>query len=99
MEITIHSIHFDISEKLEKYIQKKTKHLAKISDDAAIADITLKIVKPETNANKDAAIKLIVPGHEFFVQQVADTFEEAIDRGVDSLERKVIKFKEKQAGI
>jgi putative sigma-54 modulation protein len=97
MEITIHSIHFETSQQLEAFIQKKVGRLAKFNDGVFSADVTLKVVKPETNTNKDAAIKLFAPGREFFAQEVADTFEEAIDNCVDKLERQVLKFKEKQS--
>ncbi|GHV59315.1 RNA polymerase subunit sigma-54 [Bacteroidia bacterium] len=97
MKITIHSIHFEASNQLEAFIQKKVSRLVKFYDGLSLADITLKVVKRETNANKDAAVKLFAPGHEFFVQEVADTFEEAIDNCVDKLERQVLKVKEKQS--
>ncbi|MDR0683151.1 MAG: ribosome-associated translation inhibitor RaiA [Dysgonamonadaceae bacterium] len=96
MEITIHSIHFEASKQLEAFIRKKVTRLSKFNDGVLRADVSLKVIKPETNANKDASIKLFSPGHDFFVQEVADTFEEAIDRCVDKLERQVVKFKEKQ---
>ncbi len=84
-------------DKLEKFITKKVSHLAKFNDEVFIADVSLKVIKPESNANKDASIKLFSPGREFFVQEVADTFEEAVDKCVDKLERQVLKFKEKQS--
>jgi putative sigma-54 modulation protein len=95
MEITIHSIHFETSKQLEAFIQKKVNRLAKFHESVSLADVTLRVVKPETNANKDAAVKLFAPGHEFFAQEIADTFEEAIDKCVVKLERQVVKFKEK----
>ncbi|MDR0412820.1 MAG: ribosome-associated translation inhibitor RaiA [Dysgonamonadaceae bacterium] len=97
MEITIHSIHFEASKQLETFIQKKVGRLSKFNDGVSRADVTLKVVKPESNANKDASIKLFSPGRDFFGQEVADTFEEAIDRCVEKLERQVLKFKEKQS--
>jgi putative sigma-54 modulation protein len=96
MEIRINAIHFETSEKLEQFINKKVSRLAKYNDEVSIADVLLKVVKPESNANKDASIKLFSPGREFFAQDVADTFEEAIDNCVEKLERQVLKFKEKQ---
>jgi putative sigma-54 modulation protein len=95
MEITIHSIHFETSTQLEGFIRKKVSRLAKFHDGVSLADVTLKVVKPESNANKDVAIKLFAPGHEFFAQETADTFEESVDKCVNKLERQVLKFKEK----
>ncbi|MDR1737258.1 MAG: ribosome-associated translation inhibitor RaiA [Candidatus Symbiothrix sp.] len=95
MEITIHSLHFEASQQLETFIRKKINKLEKFYDGIATADITLKVVKPETNDNKDASVKLL-PGSEFFAQEVANTFEEAIDRCASKLERQLIKAKEKR---
>jgi putative sigma-54 modulation protein len=96
MEITIQAIHFEASKQLEAFIQKKVKRLAKFHDGVYSADVSLKVVKPETNENKDASVKLFTKGHDFFVEEIADTFEEAIDKCVNKLERQVVKFKEKR---
>jgi putative sigma-54 modulation protein len=96
MEITIHSIRFEASKQLEAFIQKKVSRLAKYNDGVFLADVTLKVVKPEANTNKDASVKLFAPGREFFAQEVADTFEAAVDQCVDKLERQVVKSKKKQ---
>ena len=43
-------------------------------------DVTLKVVKPETSNNKEAAVKLTIPQKEaLFASKIADTFEEAVD--------------------
>jgi putative sigma-54 modulation protein len=96
MEITINAIHFETSNQLEAFIQKKISRLSKFNNDISVVDVTLKVIKPETNANKDASVKFSVPGNDFFAQEVADTFEEAIDNCVEKLERQIIKAKEKQ---
>jgi putative sigma-54 modulation protein len=95
MEITIRSIHFESSQKLEDFIQKKVSRLAKFNDSVHLAEVSLKVVKPETNENKDASVKLFSKGHEFFAQEVANTFEEAVDKCVEKLERQIVKYKEK----
>jgi len=96
MEITIQAIRFEGSKKLESFIRKKVNRLSKFNEDVLSADVTLKVVKPETNDNKDASIKLRLSGTEMFAQEVADTFEEAIDKCINKLERQVVKHKEKQ---
>ncbi|GHT75869.1 RNA polymerase subunit sigma-54 [Bacteroidia bacterium] len=96
MEITIQAIHFEASQQLEAFIQKKVGRLAKFNDNISLAEVSLKVVKPESNENKDALIKVFAPGHEFFAQEVSNTFEEAIDKCVAKLERQVVKTKEKQ---
>jgi len=96
MEIAIQSIHFESSKKLEVFIQKKVSRLSRFNDDVHSADVTLKVVKPETNDNKDASIRLHLSRTDLFAQETADTFEEAIDKCVNKLERQVVKHKEKQ---
>ena len=53
MEVRIQSIHFDASEKLEAFIQKKAEKLEKFCDDIKKVEVSLKVVKPETAMNKD----------------------------------------------
>ena len=59
--------------------------------------MTLKVVKPETAMNKEAAIKLLVPNaDDLFASKVADTFEEAVDLAIDALDRQLVKIKDKK---
>jgi putative sigma-54 modulation protein len=96
MEITIQAIHFEASQQLEAFIQKKVSRLSKFNDNLFRADVSLKVIKPETNENKDASVKLFTKGRDFFAEETADTFEEAIDKCVAKLARQVVKFKEKK---
>ena len=56
----------------------------------------MKVVKPETAVNKEVNVKVSVSGKELFAQEVCDTFEEGIDKSVESLTRQLSKNKEKQ---
>ncbi|MFV0391457.1 MAG: ribosome hibernation-promoting factor, HPF/YfiA family [Paludibacteraceae bacterium] len=95
MKLNIQSVNFDSSEKLEAYIEKKAKKIVKIFDDIMTMDIFLKVVKPETATNKQAEIKAVAPGVDFFASKTCDTFEEAVDLGLEAIEKQVIKYKEK----
>ena len=79
MEVRIQAIHFDATEKLQDFIQKKTAKLEKYCDDINKVEVSLKVVKPETAMNKEASIKVLVPNGEFFAEKVSDTFEESVD--------------------
>ncbi|MDY2641072.1 MAG: ribosome-associated translation inhibitor RaiA [Mediterranea sp.] len=96
MEVRIQSIHFDASEQLQSFIQKKTAKLEKYYDDIKKVEVSLKVVKPETAENKEAGVKVIVPNGELYANKICDTFEEAIDVCVDALEKQLVKYKEKQ---
>lgn len=96
MEIRIQAIHFDASTQLESFIQKKVVKLSQYYDDIIAAEVTLKVVKPETAQNKEAGIKLLVPKtDDIFSCKIADTFEEAVDLAVDALIKQLQKMKEK----
>ena len=97
MEVKIKAIHFDATTKLEEFINKKAQKLARRNEAIATFEVTLKVVKPETSMNKEAAIKLTVPNaDELYASKVADTFEEAVDLTIDALDRQLVKLKEKK---
>ena len=96
MEVRIQSIHFDASEQLRSFIQKKVAKLEKYYDDIKTVEVSLKVVKPETAENKEAGVKVIVPNNQFYVSKIRDTFEEAVDLNVEALEKQLVKYKEKQ---
>lgn len=96
MEVRIQSIHFDASEQLQAFVQKKAVKLEKYYDDIKKVEVSLKVVKPETAGNKDAGVKLLVPNDELYANKVCDTFEEAIDLCLEALEKQLVKYKEKQ---
>ncbi len=95
MEIKIQSIHFDATEKLQAFIEKKIAKLEKSYEDIKKVEVQLKVVKPATAQNKEVSITVAVPGTTLFVEKVSDTFEESIDLGVDSMRVQLQKFKEK----
>ncbi len=95
MEIKIKSIHFDATDQLKAFIEKKVEKLAKTYEDIQNTEVQLKVVKPATAMNKEASLSVAVPGNKFFVEKTCDTFEEAVDQCVDSMKVQLTKFKEK----
>lgn len=95
MEIRIQDVHFDATEALKSFIHKKVSKLDQYYDGILSAEVTLKVVKPETAANKEAQIRLAVAGQDLFASKTSDTFEESIDADVDALQKQLMKFKEK----
>ena len=96
MDINVKTIKFDATDKLQEFIQKKVGKLDKYCNDIRKVEVSLKVVKPETAVNKEVALKMSLSGKELFAQEVCDTFEEGIDKSVDSLIRQLSKYKEKQ---
>lgn len=96
MEVRIQSIHFDATEQLQAFIQKKVAKLEKFYDDIKLVEVSLKVVEPETAENKEAGVKVVVPSGELYANKVKDTFEEAVDESVEALSKQLLKYKEKQ---
>ena len=95
MEINVKSIHFDATEKLQAFIDKKVAKLQKSFEDIQKVEVQLKVVKPATAQNKEVGLTVTVPGTTLYVEKVSDTFEESVDLGVDSMRVQLQKFKEK----
>lgn len=95
MDVRIQSIHFDATERLESFIQKKVSKLEQYYDGIIAAEVALRVVKPETVQNKQASIRLVIKNNDCFAEKISDTFEEAVDDTVAALEKQLIKVKEK----
>ena len=95
MEIKIQSIHFDATEKLQDFIEKKVAKLEKTFEDIKTAEVQLKVVKSATSQNKETRLTVSVPGQTLFVEKTCDTFEEGVDLCVDAMKVQLTKFKEK----
>lgn len=95
MEVKIQSIHFDATEKLQAFIEKKTAKLEKSFEDIQKVEVQLKVVKPATALNKETSMTVSVPGNTLFVEKTCDTFEEGIDLCIDAMRVQLAKFKEK----
>ncbi|MCM1368986.1 MAG: ribosome-associated translation inhibitor RaiA [Candidatus Amulumruptor caecigallinarius] len=94
MEAKIKAIHFDVTDKLVNFINKKIDKLSRRFEAMTEAEVTLKVVKPETSMNKEASVKLLVPpAADLFASKTADTFEEAIDLCLNALETQLEKIK------
>ena len=97
METKIKAIHFDISEKLTSFINKKIDKLTRRYPNVMSAEVSLRVVKPETALNKEAIVSLIVPQEpDQVATKTADTFEEAIDLCMEALDRQLEKVKNKK---
>ena len=96
MNIQVNTVHFTADQKLTDFINKKVSKLDTYFEGIISAEITMKVVKPETANNKVAEIKLSIPGYDYlFSEKQADSFEEAIDLAVEAIRRQLTKVKEK----
>lgn len=97
MELKIQAIHFDATEQLNAFIEKKAAKLERTCENIIKAEFVLKVVKPETAKNKETAVNLSLPGSDLHAEKVCDTFEEGVDLCVDTLLRQIEKYKEGRA--
>ncbi len=95
MNMTIQSVHFDASERLEEFIQQKVGKLDQFSDDIIDAEVILRVDNAETAENKLAEVELGIPGHNLFAKKQSKTFEEAVDAACEALRKQLVKRKEK----
>lgn len=94
MEVKIQAIHFDATQKLVEFINKKIARLERHYADLTLAQVTLKVVKPETAMNKEAQVKITAPqSFEMVAKKTADTFEEAVDLCLEAVEKQLEKRK------
>ena len=97
MELRIQGIHFDVTDQLTQFINKKCDKLTRRYPTIDYIEVVLTVVKPETAMNKEARLKVIVPHEgELVATKTADTFEEAVDLCLEAVERQLEKIKVKK---
>ena len=94
MEVRIQSVHFTATTALEEFVQKKLDRLDRLYGGVVKAEVVLKVAKGGEDKNKEASIRLEVPGPDLFAEKQASSFEEAVDLAVDALKRQIEKIKE-----
>jgi putative sigma-54 modulation protein len=96
MEVIINSVHFDADQRLLDFINKKVNKLDTFFDEIINAEVTLRVLKPETPKNKISEIKISIPVNGYlFAKKEADSFEEATDLALDAMRKQLSKYKEK----
>lgn len=95
MKVNVHAVNFTVDGKLVGFIQERMDKLEKYYDRVVSADVFLKVEKTSEKENKFVDIKIHVPGDDFLVKKQCKTFEEAVELAAESLERSLVKRKEK----
>jgi putative sigma-54 modulation protein len=95
MKVSVHAVNFNVDRKLVDFIQERLSKLEKYYDKVVSTDVFLKVEKTSDKENKVVEVKIHVPGDDFMVKKQCKTFEEAIEVSAESLERLLIKRKEK----
>ncbi|MDY6122129.1 MAG: ribosome-associated translation inhibitor RaiA [Porphyromonas sp.] len=95
MNVRIQALHFEATDQLKEFIEKKLTKLGRFVEDADQAEVVLKVVKPETADNKNASIRIPIKGNELFAQKTSDSFEAAVDDCIDAIKKQIEKQKSK----
>ena len=95
MKVNVHAVNFTVDKRLVDFIQERLDKLEKYYDKVVSADVFLKVEKTSEKENKIVEVKINVPGDEFLVKKQCKTFEEALELSAESLQRMLVKRKEK----
>jgi putative sigma-54 modulation protein len=95
MKVNVNAVNFAVDRKLVDFVQLRMDKLEKYYDKIVSFDVYLKVENTSDKENKIVEIKIHVPGDEFLVKKQCKTFEEAIELSSESLERLLVKRKEK----
>ena len=95
MKVNVQAVNFNVDRKLVDFVQEKLDKLEKYYDKIISSDVFLRLENTSDKENKIVEVKINVPGDDFLVKKQCKTFEEAIDLSAESLERLLVKRKEK----
>jgi putative sigma-54 modulation protein len=95
MKVNAQSVNFVADGKLIGFIQDRMNKLETFYDKVISSDVYLKVENTSSKENKIVEIKVHVPKDHFIVKKQCKSFEEAVDSACSSLERKLVKKKEK----
>ncbi|MBQ4916207.1 ribosome-associated translation inhibitor RaiA [Maribacter sp. MMG018] len=95
MKVNVQSVNFNADVKLIDFLQNRLDKLETFYDKIISSDVYLKVENTSSKENKIVEIKLNVPKNNFIVKKQCKSFEEAVDSACNSLERRLIKSKEK----
>ncbi len=95
MKVSIQAVNFNVDSKLVAFIQERMDKLEKYYDKVVSSEVYLKVEKTSDKENKVVEVKVNVPGDDFVVKKQCRSFEEGIELSAESLERSLLKRKEK----
>ena len=95
MVTRIQSVHFDASQQLMEFVEKKVAKLDKFCEGATSLEVTMKLIKPETANNKEVALRLATGNGDVFASKTSDTFEDALLGAIDAVKVQIEKNRAK----
>jgi len=97
MKMNLQSVNFNADQKLIDFTQKRLDKLDTYFDKIIHADVYFKVQNTSGKENKITEVLLSVPGGDIMVKKTCNKFEACVDECVSSLQRQLIKKKEKMS--
>lgn len=95
MKITIQSVGFTAKQQLAALAKKKMQKFTRLCGDVIRIDVKLKLENAGATINKLCSIRLVISGYDMLCNTKSSSFEEAIAKAVEALERQIEKRKKK----
>lgn len=95
MKIEIKSTNNTLTPELMPFLDKKIKMLSRRYEEIISVDVQFRLEKASNNCNKICEIRLIISGYDLFASSQCQTYEEAISKTSEALERQIEKRKTK----
>ncbi|QLG44244.1 ribosome hibernation-promoting factor, HPF/YfiA family [Costertonia aggregata] len=95
MKVNAQSVNFNADPELIGFVQSRMDKLELYYDKVISSDVYMKVENTSSKENKIVEVKVHVPKNKFIVKKQCKSFEEAIDSACSSLERRLVKRKEK----
>jgi len=95
MKVNVQSVNFVADAKLIDFIQKRMDKLEQFYHRVIDSDVFLKVENTSAKENKIVEVMVSVPRDKFMVKKQCKSFEEGVDSACSSLERQLVKRKEK----
>lgn len=95
MKVNAQSVNFNADGKLIDFVQSRMDKLETFYDKIISSDIYMKVENTSSKENKIVEIRVHVPKDRLVVKKQCRTFEEAVDSACSSLERSLVKKKQK----
>ncbi|HEY8512252.1 MAG TPA: HPF/RaiA family ribosome-associated protein [Cyclobacteriaceae bacterium] len=89
MKILFQASEFKPTKKIERYAHKKVLTLDKFHDRIIEAHVRLRKIRTSRPDDKACELKVAIPGNDPYVAKRGFTFEEAINKAVETMKRRI----------
>ena len=95
MKVQTNAVRFKADQKLIHYIDKKVSKLEQFFAKIIEANLHLRLENSGQIKDKVVELKLKVPGETLIVKEQRKTFEESVDKAVNTMKKVLKRYKEK----